>query len=91
MVDVLNKVPREMLLIFKTNDCLRGIDSSLRTRFRSNAFVGMTRSCTAVLYDERIMAARNSLQRFYLYVEKAVVLLALDISSFMIRFYSVTT
>lgn len=31
---VLNRVPRQMLLIFKTNDLLRGIEFSLNTQER---------------------------------------------------------
>ena len=34
IASVLNKVPRELLLIFKTNDLLRGIEYSLGTKGR---------------------------------------------------------
>lgn len=91
MVNVLNKVPREMLLIFKTNDCLRGIDSSLKTRFRSNAFVGMTRSCTAVVYDQKIQSAKSSFQYFRLYIERALAMIAIEVGSFMMKFYALVS
>ncbi|KAK2717974.1 hypothetical protein QYM36_006677, partial [Artemia franciscana] len=34
IADVLNRVPREMLLIFKTNDLLRSIEYALKTQHR---------------------------------------------------------
>lgn len=42
---VLNLVPREMLLLFKTNDLLRGIETNLETRTSSSSFLHMTKCC----------------------------------------------
>ncbi|XP_067941675.1 aarF domain-containing protein kinase 1-like [Watersipora subatra] len=85
MVQVLNKVPREMLLIFKTNDCLRGIDSSLRTRFRANAFISMTKSCTAVVFDEKMRLAETWWLRLWLKLQLTVSLLFIDMTHLCLR------
>ncbi|KAL5008761.1 hypothetical protein ScPMuIL_014342 [Solemya velum] len=47
--DILNKVPREMLLILKTNDVLRGIESCLQCRANATSFINMTRCCVRAM------------------------------------------
>ncbi|XP_075782903.1 aarF domain-containing protein kinase 1 isoform X5 [Pelodiscus sinensis] len=42
---LLNNVPRQMLLLLKTNDLLRGIESALRTRASASSFLNMSRCC----------------------------------------------
>ncbi|XP_030414880.1 uncharacterized aarF domain-containing protein kinase 1 isoform X2 [Gopherus evgoodei] len=42
---LLNNVPRQMLLLLKTNDLLRGIESALHTRASSSSFLNMSRCC----------------------------------------------
>ncbi|XP_058148918.1 aarF domain-containing protein kinase 1 isoform X2 [Dasypus novemcinctus] len=46
---LLNHVPRQMLLIFKTNDLLRGIEASLGTRASASSFLNMSRCCIRAL------------------------------------------
>jgi aarF domain-containing kinase len=42
---VLNRIPREMLLLLKTNDLLRGIETSLGTRYSSSSFIHISKCC----------------------------------------------
>ncbi|XP_053143339.1 aarF domain-containing protein kinase 1 isoform X3 [Hemicordylus capensis] len=42
---LLNNVPRQMLLLLKTNDLLRGIESALQTRASASSFLNMSRCC----------------------------------------------
>lgn len=52
---ILNRVPRQMLLIFKTNDLLRGIECTLETRADAQSFITMTKCCIrAVAQDKRL-------------------------------------
>lgn len=88
MVAVLNKVPREMLLIFKTNDCLRGIDSRLKTRFRANAFISMTRSCTAAVFDDKIRRTDSWFDEVILQIQKTLALYAMDITQLFLRYFA---
>ncbi|XP_068398052.1 aarF domain-containing protein kinase 1 isoform X2 [Eschrichtius robustus] len=46
---LLNLVPRQMLLIFKTNDLLRGIEAALGTRASASSFLNMSRCCIKAL------------------------------------------
>nr|XP_061798885.1 aarF domain-containing protein kinase 1-like [Nerophis lumbriciformis] len=47
--DLLNRVPRQMLLLLKTNDLLRGIETTLKTRASSSSFINMSRCCIRAL------------------------------------------
>ncbi|XP_029316991.1 aarF domain-containing protein kinase 1 isoform X2 [Cottoperca gobio] len=51
--ELLNRVPRQMLLLLKTNDLLRGIETTLQTRASSSSFINMSRCCI------RAMARHN--------------------------------
>lgn len=46
---LLAHVPRQMLLIFKTNDLLRGIEAALGTRASASSFLNMSRCCVRAL------------------------------------------
>ncbi|XP_053553333.1 aarF domain-containing protein kinase 1 isoform X2 [Bombina bombina] len=46
---LLASVPRQMLLLLKTNDLLRGIETSLRTKASSSSFLSMSRCCVRAL------------------------------------------
>ncbi|RXG73307.1 putative aarF domain-containing protein kinase 1 [Armadillidium vulgare] len=51
IAEVLNRVPRQMLLIFKTNDLLRGIEYSLNTNRSMKSFISMSRCCIRAVFD----------------------------------------
>ncbi|XP_060658588.1 aarF domain-containing kinase 1 [Drosophila nasuta] len=51
--DVLEQVDRQMLLILKTNDLIRSIESTLRTQNRMTAFWAMTKCCVQSTYAEQ--------------------------------------
>lgn len=50
---VLNRVPRQMLLIFKTNDLLRGIEFSLDTQDSMKSFITMSRYCVKSVFSHQ--------------------------------------
>lgn len=51
MTDVLHNVPREMLLILKTNDLLRGLDHLLGVKENTLSFVTMSRCCAKANFN----------------------------------------
>ena len=54
ITEVFERLPREMILILKTNDLLRGLDARLRTKTASASFITMSKCCLRALYiDER--------------------------------------
>lgn len=51
--DILNRVPRQLLLILKTNDVLRGIEAALKIRANATSFINMSRSCVRAVAEEK--------------------------------------
>ncbi|XP_004584631.2 aarF domain-containing protein kinase 1 isoform X2 [Ochotona princeps] len=60
---LLNHVPRQMLLIFKTNDLLRGIEAALGTRASASSFLSMSRCCVRALARHERKNTRSFLRR----------------------------
>ncbi|KAK7000074.1 aarF domain-containing protein kinase 1, partial [Biomphalaria glabrata] len=48
---ILSRVPRQMLLLLKTNDVLRGIEQSLKSHPGSASFMNMSRCCIKAVTD----------------------------------------
>jgi len=67
ITNVLAYVNRQMILIFKTNDLLRGIESSLGTRNSLASFIQMSRSCIHVLKEKCLLDTHNTLGRWRLH------------------------
>lgn len=59
ITEILNQVNPEMLLILKTNDLMRGIESTLKTTARMGAFQVMSECCVKSVYKSRIDDARD--------------------------------
>ena len=51
--DILNRVPRQLLLILKTNDVLRGIESALKVHANATSFLNMSRCCVRAVAEEK--------------------------------------
>lgn len=64
--DVLEQVDRQMLLILKTNDLIRGIESTLGTKNRMTAFWVMSKCCIHSSYKNAINTETNNLQKWRL-------------------------
>lgn len=63
-MEVLHRVPREMLLIFKTNDLLRCLDSMLGIQSNTSSFVVMSRSCANANYLKEISESRSLISKW---------------------------
>lgn len=62
IIEILNDVPRHMLLVFKTNDLLRGIESTLECRADASSFLTMSRCCVEAISENQIK--RPKMQRY---------------------------
>ncbi|XP_047478826.1 aarF domain-containing protein kinase 1-like isoform X2 [Penaeus chinensis] len=67
---VLNRVPRQMLLIFKTNDLLRGIEFSLNTQESMTSFITMSRCCIRSLYEQQRLLCNSFLCKSKITIEE---------------------
>ncbi|KAL3969253.1 poly [ADP-ribose] polymerase 10/14/15 [Sarotherodon galilaeus] len=61
--DLLNRVPRQMLLLLKTNDLLRGIETTLQTRASSSSFINMSRCCIRAIARHKRTKAQSRRRR----------------------------
>ncbi|XP_073248183.1 aarF domain-containing protein kinase 1-like isoform X2 [Porites lutea] len=57
--ELLNRVPRQLLLLLKTNDLLRSIDYSLKTSATSCSFITMSRCCIRAVTKQRLQHCRS--------------------------------
>uniref|UniRef100_A0A182JC41 Protein kinase domain-containing protein n=1 Tax=Anopheles atroparvus TaxID=41427 RepID=A0A182JC41_ANOAO len=55
--DVLEKVDRQMLLVLKTNDLIRGIETTLKTQNRMTAFWVMSKCCVKSIGSQEYLSA----------------------------------
>lgn len=62
--DVLAQVDRQMLLILKTNDLIRGIENTLGTQNRKTAFWVMSKCCVTAVSAEKRCRTDSRWQRF---------------------------
>ena len=63
-MEVLHRVPREMLLVFKTNDLLRGLNSNLGIKDNITSFVTMSRSCANAHYLKEYSQCKSFIRKF---------------------------
>lgn len=62
--DILEQVDRQMLLILKTNDLIRGIETTLQTTNRMTSFWVMSKCCVRSVGLQDVQNAASEWQRF---------------------------
>lgn len=64
IADILETVDRQMLLILKTNDLIRGIETTLKTQQRMTAYWVMSKCCIRSATQEEIENTNNFWKKF---------------------------
>lgn len=62
--DVLENINRQMLLILKTNDLMRGVEFTLKAQNRKTSFLVMSRCVIQSVYGERLKLCKTWLSRW---------------------------
>ena len=62
--EILNRIPRQLLLIMKTNDVLRGIEAALQTRANASSFLNMSRCCVRAVSNDELRQCDSFYQSF---------------------------
>uniref|UniRef100_A0A8C9WKJ2 AarF domain-containing protein kinase 1 n=1 Tax=Scleropages formosus TaxID=113540 RepID=A0A8C9WKJ2_SCLFO len=83
--DLLNKVPRQMLLLLKTNDLLRGIETTLQTRANASSFLNMSRCCVRAVARHKRKKARSWSQKLQVTLSEGFMLWQINIYEFFLR------
>ena len=76
---MLHRVPREMLLVFKTNDLLRGLNSTLGVRDNITSFVTMSRSCANAHYLKEYSQCKSFLCKLHVVMSHYVAHLKITV------------
>ncbi|XP_037551401.1 aarF domain-containing protein kinase 1 isoform X2 [Nematolebias whitei] len=77
--DLLNRVPRQMLLLLKTTDLLRGIETTLQTRASSSSFINMSRCCVRAVARHKRIKARSRRRRLQITLAESLSLWKLSV------------
>lgn len=87
---VLESVNRQMLLVLKTNDLLRGIEHTLKTNDKMGAFKTMTKCCVNSVYTEKISNTNSSMSKFHFVLRQYWTLFKVNIfyTFLAVRYYS---
>jgi len=87
---ILNEVPRELLLIFKTNDVIRGIEASLGSRADASSFLTMSRSCVRAASRHQYTACSTLLCRTRTKINERWLLMRLSVYECVLWMKSLT-
>lgn len=87
--DILNSVPRQMLLIFKTNDLLRGIETTLNTRANASSFITMSKFCVRAIYEYQSSKCDSFVCRFRCRAKELFALFSLNLYAIYLRLRNV--
>uniref|UniRef100_A0A481CI56 AarF domain-containing protein kinase 1 n=2 Tax=Sus scrofa TaxID=9823 RepID=A0A481CI56_PIG len=82
---LLNHVPRQMLLILKTNDLLRGIEAALGTRASASSFLNMSRCCIRALAAHKKKNTRSFFKRTQISFGEAFSLWQINLHELILR------
>ncbi|VBB30347.1 unnamed protein product [Acanthocheilonema viteae] len=83
---VLERMPRSMLLILKTNDLLRSIEYRLGTQGRADTFVQMARCCVRSVHQRSAEQANSLLIKICIYVRMYITLFKITAFEYYLMF-----
>lgn len=79
ITETLHYVNREMLLILKTNDLLRGIEYTLQTDNRMSSFLVMSKSCVRCVYELKLKHCSSKLDKMKISIIETWELLKISV------------
>ncbi|XP_028939737.1 uncharacterized aarF domain-containing protein kinase 1 isoform X5 [Antrostomus carolinensis] len=84
ITQLLNNVPRQMLLLLKTNDLLRGIESALHTRASASSFLNMSRCCIRAVSTYQRSKSHSLYRRVQISLTEALSLWQINLCEFFL-------
>ena len=82
IAEVLNSIPREMLLILKTNDLLRGIEGTLHCRANASSLLTMSKCCIEAVYQQQARSCPSWWGLVRLKIVKHIALVKISVYEF---------
>ncbi|MCP9260737.1 putative aarF domain-containing protein kinase 1 [Dirofilaria immitis] len=83
---VLERMPRSMLLILKTNDLLRSIEYRLGTQRRADTFIQMARCCVRSVHQRSAEQTNSFLIKICIYVRMYITLFKITAFEYYLMF-----
>jgi len=84
---VLNRIPREMLLVLKTNDHLRGLEHFYGVRGEASGFLDMSGCCLRALRDLKCEKLKENSNLLFYYTNSFLLSVKLQINLLKIHLY----
>lgn len=88
---VLNRVPRQLLLILKTNDLLRCIDHQLQTSKASRSFITMSKCCVEAVAREELRTCDSWVGRLKTYMRWSIANARIALYQLSVQDYSLSS
>uniref|UniRef100_A0A8C2G2J7 AarF domain-containing protein kinase 1 n=1 Tax=Cyprinus carpio TaxID=7962 RepID=A0A8C2G2J7_CYPCA len=88
--ELLNRIPRQMLLPLKTNNLLRGIETILQTRASSSSFINISRCCTRAIARHKRSKIKSRTRRLQISLSQYWSLCQIDLFELMMWLRSST-
>lgn len=85
ITQLLDMVPRELVLILKTNDLLRGIEFSLNASSYRRSYITMSKSCVRALGAHNMATSSSWRQGMYLWIKMKLTLMAIHTYELWLR------
>ncbi|XP_053234176.1 aarF domain-containing protein kinase 1 isoform X2 [Podarcis raffonei] len=82
---LLNSVPRQILLLLKTNDLLRGIESALQTRASASSFLNMSRCCIRAVSTHQRSKSDSLYRKAQISISEALSLWQINLYELFLR------
>ena len=82
IIQMLDKVPRQMLLLFKMNDCLRHIDYSLGSPVNNTVIAGKYAAETVYSHEKQGLSMKSISSRFKLWMSYFVLMTRIKVFEF---------
>jgi aarF domain-containing kinase len=86
ITQLLNKVPRQLILILKTNDLLRGLEQSLGSSCHTHSHITMSRHCLRAIYEAEENNKNSLYHRLMLKLKMRMSLFALYMYEWWLKF-----
>lgn len=91
ITQLLDKVPRQLVLILKTNDLLRGIEHTLGVSTRHSGYLTMAKSCLRALGKHEVATSPSWSTGLYWRVRMRLSILAVQTYELWLRLQHIFT
>ncbi|KRX57814.1 putative aarF domain-containing protein kinase 1 -like protein, partial [Trichinella sp. T9] len=88
MAEVLNSVPRQMIMVFKANDLLRTIEFKLGTQKQAYSYLNTTEYCLNTIYDYAYRRSDNLARGCLVWVAWTTAIVRLQLAVWLLYFYN---